>query len=204
MTQLPQPTLYFIRHGETDWNAVNRLQGQQDIPLNARGRQQADHCGEVMRDLLARDHRSAGEFAFIASPLSRARDTMERVRTGLGVDPALYRTDARLAELSFGSWEGCTYADLRQQAGGPRLLAERERDKWNFLPPGGESYAQLLKRIKAWHASVTGDAIVVSHGGVARTLFVLFGVLEPAVAPVHDVEQGAVYRLAPGRMTKYA
>lgn len=200
---MPQPTLYFIRHGETDWNAVSRLQGQHDIPLNALGRRQAVHCGEVMRDLLARDHRGADEFEFIASPLSRARETMELVRAGLGLDPGAFRTDARLAELSFGRWEGFTYADLRQQEQGPRKLAERERDKWNFVPPGGESYAQLLVRIQGWHATLDRDAIVVSHGGVARTLFVHFGLLRPAVAPVHDVDQGVVYDLAPGKLARY-
>jgi broad specificity phosphatase PhoE len=157
-----------------------------------------------MRDLLARHHRTAGEFDFVASPLSRARETMELLRAGLGLDPAGYRTDARLAELSFGRWEGFTYADLRQQDGGPRMLAERERDKWDFVPPGGESYARLLLRIAAWHSTLARDSVVVSHGGVARTLFVHFGLLKPAVAPVHDVDQGVVYELAPGQLSRHA
>jgi probable phosphoglycerate mutase len=200
---MPHPTLFFIRHGETDWNAEGRLQGQQDVPLNGRGRRQAVHCGEVMRDLLARDGRSADAFDFIASPLSRARETMESIRSVLGLDPAAYRLDGRLAEHSFGAWEGFTYAELRQRPPGPRLLAERERDKWNFLPPGGEGYAQLLVRVRAWYSSIAHDTIVVSHGGVARTLFVLIGVLQPDVAPVHEVDQGAVYQLAPGSLSKY-
>ena len=52
---MPRPTLYFVRHGETDWNAERRLQGQHDIPLNALGRTQASRCGEILRDLFARD-----------------------------------------------------------------------------------------------------------------------------------------------------
>jgi probable phosphoglycerate mutase len=198
------PKLYFIRHGETDWNAEARLQGQQDIPLNARGRVQAARCGEIMREQLAREARQADEFVFISSPLGRARDTMEATRTALGLSAAGYRTDARLIELSFGDWEGCTYADLRKKPGGGRALAERERDKWNFVPPGGESYAQLLVRIAAWYASVTEDVIVVSHGGVARTLFVHLGLLAPAVAPIHDVDQGVVYDLGPALLAKYS
>lgn len=200
---MPQPTLYFIRHGETDWNAVSRLQGQHDVPLNERGRGQAVRCAQVMRDLLARVDRCTEEFDFIASPLSRARETMELMRSGLGLEPEAYRIDARLAELSFGEWEGFTYAELQQRPTGPPQLAERERDKWNFLPPAGESYAQLFLRVRGWYASVDRDAIVVSHGGVARTLFVLFGVLQPAAAPVHDVDQGAVYVFAPGKLSKY-
>jgi broad specificity phosphatase PhoE len=198
------PKLYFIRHGETDWNAEARLQGQQDIPLNARGRTQAVRCGEIMRDLLARDGRRADEFVYLSSPSSRARDTMAAVRAGLGLPANGYRTDARLIELSFGDWEGCTYTDLRRKPGGGRALAERERDKWNFVPPGGESYAQLLVRIAAWHATVTADVIVVSHGGVARTLFVHLGLLAPAVAPVHDVDQGVVYDLGSGLLARYS
>lgn len=197
------PQLYFMRHGETDWNADARLQGQQDIPLNARGRAQGVRCGAILRDLLARGGRRADEFAFISSPLGRARETMELMRTGLGLTPDGYATDPRLAELSFGEWEGFTYADLRRRPGGGRTIAARERDKWNFVPPGGESYAQLFVRVKEWQLSLTGDAIVVSHGGVLRTLFVHFGLLAPAVAPVHDVDQGVVYDLAPGRMEKY-
>jgi probable phosphoglycerate mutase len=198
------PKLYFIRHGETGWNAEARLQGQQDIPLNARGRAQAVRCGEIMRDLLARDGRHPDEFMYISSPSSRARDTMAATRAGLGLPADGYRTDARLIELSFGGWEGCTYADLRKKPGGGRALAERERDKWNFVPPGGESYAMLLVRVAAWHASVTEDAVVVSHGGVARTLFVHLGLLAPAVAPVHDVDQGVVYDLGPALLAKYS
>jgi broad specificity phosphatase PhoE len=198
------PQLYFMRHGETDWNAEARLQGQQDIPLNARGRQQAANCGKILGNLLAHRGLRADEFVFLASPLSRARDTMELVRGVIGLVPSCYQIDPRLAELSFGDWEGFTYNDLRQRPGGGRALAARERDKWNFVPPGGESYAQLLVRIKDWLASVTSDAIVVSHGGVARTLFVHFGVLAPVVAPVRDVDQGVVYELGPGRMVRHA
>lgn len=200
---MAQPTLYFIRHGETDWNAVGRLQGQCDIPLNERGRAQAVHCAKVLHGLFAREQRSPDEFDFMASPLSRARETMQLVRTGLGLDPAAYRLDPRLAELSFGAWEGLTYAELRQRPSGSRQIAERERDKWNFLPPEGESYAELFARTRSWYESLERDAVTVAHGGVARTLFVLFGLLQPDVAPSHDVDQGAVYVLAPGHLAKY-
>ncbi len=59
----------------------------------------------------------------------------------MGLDPRAYRTDARLMEMSFGRWEGFTFAEL--QAREAAALAERERDKWGFVLPGGESYAQL-------------------------------------------------------------
>jgi len=199
-----QPLFYFMRHGETDWNVQGRLQGQHDIPLNAVGYGQASACGEILRDLLARDGRDPAGFDYVASPLMRARNTMELVRAGLGLHAAGYRTDGRLAELSFGRWEGLTFADIKRNAADVQALATREHDKWGFVPPGGESYADLLERVRQWHATVARDTIVVAHGGVARTLIVHFGIEPPAAAPVHNIEQGVVYRFAPGRLVRYA
>jgi broad specificity phosphatase PhoE len=196
--------LYFIRHGETDWNAEGRLQGQHDTPLNKVGIGQAVRCGDILRALLERDGRDPRAFDYVASPLDRARKTMERVRKGLALDPAGYRTDARLVELSFGHWEGFTFAELKARVADTRALAAREHDKWSFVPPGGESYADLLVRVSAWHASVTRDTIVVSHGGVARTLIVHFEVEPTAAAPIHSIEQGVVYQFAPGQLTRFA
>jgi broad specificity phosphatase PhoE len=201
---MSQPLFYFMRHGETDWNVEGRLQGQHDIPLNKVGYGQASACGEIMRDLLEREGRDAASFDYVASPLTRARKTMELVRAGLGLDAAGYRTDARLAELSFGRWEGLTFAELKREAGAVRALATREHDKWGFRPPAGESYADLLVRVQEWHATVARDTIAVAHGGVARTLIVHFGIEPPAAAPVHNIEQGVVYRFAPGSLTRYA
>jgi probable phosphoglycerate mutase len=201
---MSQPTLYFMRHGETDWNVERRLQGQHDTPLNARGRGQALACGEILRVLLARDGRDPHSFDFVASPLARARVSMELMRSALGVDPARYRTDARLAELSFGRWEGFTFEELREREPDTLALAAREHDKWSFVPPGGESYADLLVRVREWLVTVTRDTVVVAHGGVARTMIVHFGIAPPAAAPVHDIAQGVVYGFAPGRLVRYA
>ena len=68
------PVLYYIRHGETDFNVEGRLQGRRDTVLNARGRQQAAECGGLLRDLFARERRDAADFAYVASPLLRARE----------------------------------------------------------------------------------------------------------------------------------
>ena len=69
---MARPVLYFVRHGETDWNAAHRLQGQHDSALNASGRAQATRCGTILRDLLARDGRKPEELDYVASPLARA------------------------------------------------------------------------------------------------------------------------------------
>jgi probable phosphoglycerate mutase len=166
--------LYVIRHGQTDWNAERRLQGQKDIPLNSFGRSQATQNGEMLRGLIG----AAEGFSFIASPLSRTRETMERVREAMGLDPLAYRTDERLMELSFGEWEGQTLKEVRKVS--PEKLLARTADKWSFIPPGedAESYEILCWRIGAWLQSLDGPTVSVSHGGVIRSLFRLIGGVE--------------------------
>jgi broad specificity phosphatase PhoE len=193
--------LYYVRHGETVWNVQGRLQGQHDSDLTERGRAQAVQCGEILRDLLARDGQAAAQLDYVASPLGRARDTMERLRATLGLNATDYRTDARLAELSFGRWEGLAYPTLL--ASEQDLLAARERDKWGFAPPGGESYADLLARVRAWHATITRDSVVVAHGGTGRALVALYGIAPPEAAAVTNVDQGVVYVFASGGWTRY-
>jgi broad specificity phosphatase PhoE len=195
------PLLYYVRHGETEWNVQGRLQGQHDSDLTERGRAQAEHCGGILRDLLARDGRASASLDYVASPLGRARITMELLRAALDLDATDYRTDARLAELSFGRWEGLAYPQV--QATAQDLLAVRERDKWNFTPPGGESYADLLARVRAWHATIERDSVVVAHGGTARALVALYGIASPEAAATTNVGQGVVYAFAAGGWTKY-
>ena len=80
--------IIFARHGETAYNAENRLQGQRDIPLNARGREQARAVGGTLRSLLGREIDQLDEAqAFFASPLERARETMEIARDAMGLAP---------------------------------------------------------------------------------------------------------------------
>lgn len=199
---MASPVLYFIRHGETAWNAERRLQGQRDIPLNALGHEQAARCGSILNAAMARGKHLPEDFDFIASPLSRARVTMELVRDGLGLDRNEYRTEPRLMELSFGEWEGWDYDELRRHQPDHPVLARTSApgEGWRLAPPGGESYEQLLARVCAWHAEVERDTVVVAHGGVCRVLFVHFGIEEAQSA--HQIEQGVVYQFAPGRLTR--
>jgi len=96
------PTIYYIRHGETEWNALGRLQGTQDIPLNDLGRKQAASAGAILSGLFARDGRSEASLEFVASPLVRARSTMELVRGSLSLPPDQYAIDPRLREIGYG------------------------------------------------------------------------------------------------------
>jgi probable phosphoglycerate mutase len=160
-------TIFFVRHGQTAWNAQKRYQGQTDIPLNDTGRQQARGNGRALRRLIGAN----ANLDFIASPLSRARETMELVREELGLPREDYATDARLIEVSYGEWEGRTYPQLLEEE--PGNMARRAADNWNFIPPGGESYRQMSQRIDGWRRGVRRDCVVVAHGGVMRLLQVL-------------------------------
>ncbi len=191
------PKILFIRHGETDYNAQGRLQGQRDVPLNPRGREQARAVGRSL--LRLRGTEIAGldaACAFVASPLSRARETMELARTAMEFEPGAFQLDARLKELGFGEWEGLTWAEVRGRD--PAGLKARHADKWNFTPPGGESYAMLAARLRSWLDEQAGDIFVAAHGGVARALAVLIAGLAPEVAMEIDIWQGRAIAFAEG------
>jgi broad specificity phosphatase PhoE len=181
--------LIFLRHGETAYNAENRLQGQRDIPLNARGREQARAVGRTLAARIKSEiERLEAAGAFIASPLERARETMEIARDAMGLAPSRYRLAPALKELTFGAWEGLTWREIEARDG--KAVRAREKDKWSFTPPGGESYAMLTARVRPWLEGLTGDVFVVSHGGVARALMTLIAGFPPAKAAEAPIAQG--------------
>jgi probable phosphoglycerate mutase len=196
------PVLYYVRHGETEFNLQGRLQGRRDTVLNAHGRQQAAECGVVLRDLFARDQRQAQDFKYISSPLKRARQTMEILRGVLGLAPLDYEIDPRLIEIAYGEWEGLTLPEIEARNTG--VLTQRERDKWDFAPPGGESYQQLTARIDDWYRSLTSDVVVTAHGGGVRALMALFKILPEEEATHAQIAQGVVYVFADGTLSRYS
>jgi broad specificity phosphatase PhoE len=199
---MPAPTIYYIRHGETAWNAEGRFQGTQDIPLNDLGRRQAADAGGILTDLFARDGRNQASLTFVASPLSRARSTMELLRGVLKLPTGGYAVDARLREIGYGRWEGATLAQM--QASDPELFAARLSDKWTVPPPDGESYASVQARVSDWYNQLTSDTVAVAHGGTARALMVALGVETSDSAADLTIEQGAVYVFGDGGLRKYS
>jgi len=196
------PVLYYVRHGETNFNSEGRLQGRRDTVLNAHGRCQAAECGALLRDLFARDRRQVGDFKYISSPLKRARETMEILRATLGLEPHDYEIDARLIEIAYGEWEGLTLPEIETRNAG--ILTQRERDKWDFAPPGGESYRQLATRIDDWYRSLTHDTVIAAHGGGVRALMALFKVVTEEQATHAQIEQGVVYVFADGKLSRFS
>lgn len=181
--QLAVP-LCIVRHGETDWNVEGRLQGQKDIALNGRGRAQAEAVGRE----LARLHPEVTGFDFVSSPLLRAQETMRILRTALRLEPGHYTVDDDLRELTFGSWEGFTWNEVRDHD--PVGAAGREADKWAFVPPGGENYAMLAERIAGWLGTIERPTLAVTHGGVARVLLGLLCGMNSADVPLQEITQG--------------
>jgi broad specificity phosphatase PhoE len=190
--------LWFIRHGETDFNREGRLQGQQDTPLNAKGREQASAVGRALRKLAGAEMaalNAAG--AFVASPFERTRRTMELARTAMGFEPGTYALDDRLKELTFGAWEGFTWSEI--EARDPAGATARAAAKWEFVPPEGESYAGLARRVTPWLEAIEGDLFVASHGGVARALMYLIAGMAPEKAAEAPIQQGRAILFEEGR-----
>jgi broad specificity phosphatase PhoE len=191
----PGITLYYVRHGETEWNRERRYQGQRDIPLNETGRSQAARNGRILADALGA---GAAAFDYVASPLARATETMQIVRRELALPPDDYRRDDRLREINYGHWEGLQWDGLAEVD--PAGFAARAADFWGWQPQGGESYRMLAARVESWLGDVSRDSVVVAHGGVSRALRgLLFGV--PAAEIPHlPVPQDQVLVVEAGAM----
>ena len=198
MTVLVWPEIYFIRHGETPWNAERRYQGRQDIPLNDKGRGQASENGRTLAALFRARGLDPQSFEWHSSPLGRTRETMERVRAGFDVSLPETKFDVRLMEISFGVLEGSLFDEL------PATMAvaagSRNETYWEFRPDNGENYRDVEARLTEFAAVLGGPSVVVAHGGIARTLRVLI-----EGAPIVDVvnwapPQDAVMHFTPGTM----
>jgi broad specificity phosphatase PhoE len=198
---MPVPVIYYIRHGETAWNAAGRFQGSQDIPLNDLGRSQAVAAGGILADLLARDGHEASSLPFVASPLGRARLTMELVRGAMRLPPGDYAIDDRLREIGYGSWEGLTLPEMERHDAA--TFASRNADKWGVAAPSGESYAGVTVRMREWFDGLVADTVTVAHGGTMRALMVALGIATPLQAAETPIGQGVVYVFGVRGMEKY-
>lgn len=155
--------IYFVRHGETDYNKTRRIQGRTDIPLNEDGRSQAKEAARKLAGM---------SFSYVyVSPLERARTTAE-ILTGQTSDHFI--TDQRLTELSFGVMEGTRIEELPEQ-----MKALFSKPEAYVEPEGGESLSALIDRCgsflrdlleKLKKEKVEQPVLVVSHGAAIRGL----------------------------------
>jgi broad specificity phosphatase PhoE len=155
-------TLFFVRHGETEWNRVGRWQGHADIPLSEEGKQQAATLGE--RFVTERQ-----EFDHIyASDLGRALQTAQIVAAALGmpVHPLI-----ELREMHLGGWSGLTSAEIRTQYADDWEAFERGEDfrrgeHGESLADIRARIAEVIERLVAEHPGQR--LLVVTHGGTIR------------------------------------
>jgi broad specificity phosphatase PhoE len=182
-------TLYFSRHGQTEANLQKRFSGKKDTPLTALGREQAHEIGQVLK----RELGVKPSIACVASPLQRARTTMEIARGVLELPREGYTTDPRIQEIDLGSWDQLTDDEARMLD--PAYYDRRAGDKWNVPALGGEDYEDVATRLMDWIAALKTDTFAVSHGAATRILRGLFLGLDAARMSALDEPQGVVFRV---------
>ncbi|MBI3071214.1 MAG: histidine phosphatase family protein [Deltaproteobacteria bacterium] len=177
----------FVRHGETDWNRIRRVQGRGPVPLNAHGERQADRLGDRYR----------GEKidALYASGLVRAMQTARRISEATDKEVTV---DERLAEIDHGEVEGLMLPELTAQF--PEILRLWSTSPDLVVYPGGEAMIEVQKRmiaaLEGFRARHRGEwIVVVSHQFALSTLFA--AILE---APLRRMR---TFRLAAGSVTRF-
>lgn len=187
-------TLYFVRHGETEWNRVGRYQGSTNVPLSETGLRQADITADYLAD-----------FSFdgiFTSPLDRARITAEKIAEKHHMEPVVMPD---LSELCFGEWEGKTFDEINSLW--PGQIDELYDHPDRLLIPGGETFQQLENRTMNAISDILdrGDDhtwLIVSHGASIRSM--LCGLLEIPIAHAWNFRQSnvnltCVQHMGPGR-----
>jgi phosphoserine phosphatase len=151
---------YFIRHGETQWNAEGLLSGRTDVPLSEAGMRQAQ--------LLAERLRAVPVEAMYSSPLERAVETARLIGQAIGRESVV---DQRLVELNYGAWEGRTFEEVIRSA--PDDYRNWAADPAHVAPPEGETGLHLVERVMPFLAELAqrhqkGNVVVVCHKTVCR------------------------------------
>jgi broad specificity phosphatase PhoE len=176
--------IVLLRHGTTDLNASGRFLSRADPPLNAEGRVQA----QAVRNEIER----YGPGRVMVSPALRARET-----AALAVPDVAPEPRAELREIDFGTWEGCTLAEVAEVA--PDAVAARRRDPVDFRPPEGESFRDVAVRLQSLVRDLRqaeGNVLVVAHRGTLGVLERLLRGLDLRDPSVHPIEPGC-FRMVP-------
>jgi len=142
--------IWLVRHGQTAFNAEGRIQGAKDSPLTALGEEQGRRLGQMLGRIAPKEVR------IIASPLGRTQHTARIIREHGGFGSPI-ETDARLAEISLGEWDGMLKGDIRERV--PDYDAGPNRWSWFFNAPGGDSWDALNTRLQSW----LEEAVATDH-----------------------------------------
>ena len=180
---MSHPELYILRHGETEWNAENRMQGELNSPLTQKGEMDAARQGEILQTL------DLTGFAFLCSPQGRAFQTAGIALGRIATD---VRTDDRLREIGVGDWSGLLRDDLPMPEGKDPFMAQYE------IAPNGEGFERLETRCRGFLADLQGPSVLITHGITSRMLrSIVAGEGAVSVPTIHG-GQGCVYHLKDG------
>jgi broad specificity phosphatase PhoE len=190
---------FIARHGETVFNAVQRMQGDAvHTPLTRAGFAQADAMGEALLRRLG----PKPKLDLWASDSGRALQTLAVIAEHLELDWHKARSDARLREIGIGAWSELYYRDVAAEQG---PILDGETGLFRVRPAGGESYAEVAARLQAWiddTEAETGDRLILMHGMSSRVLRGMLAgsdELSSCGAPVADgVPQGSVVEMQDG------
>lgn len=165
-----------LRHGDTAWSAEGRIQGRTDVPLSDSGR-------AAIRALSGSPFLKG--MRVVTSPLSRCVETASLIGA-----PAAER-EPRLAEMSWGAWEGRSLAELRAELG--ESMRANEARGWDFRPDGGESPREVFARVTAWLKELTVPTLAVTHRGVIRAMLAAATGWDMLGKPPVTLEWGSVH-----------
>ena len=183
---------YLVRHGETEWNAQGRFQGQLDSALTPLGRQQANGVGTLLAKVLPQ----GAAVAMHASPLGRTRDTAAILARHRAYAPV--RFDHRLQEVTTGAWDGLDHVGI--EAGWPGCLDGCTAFDWYFRSPDGEGYDAACARFGDWLDKAEEPVVAVSHGLAGRLIRGVYLGLAREAALCLPVPQDVVWHLHGGRV----
>ncbi len=184
---MTHPKIWFLRHGQTEWNAQSRLQGQRDSPLTVAGIADAHRQAKIMEPIL---HENP---VLVASPLGRVRQTADIVLRGRA-----YRTDARLMEFDAGAWQGLLRDDI--MAAHPHMAPLSPLEIYGAAE-GGEGMARFEARISAFLSELDAPTVIVAHGLLGQVLRAQVCGLSLTRAGRLSNRQGCVYVLENGQET---
>jgi alpha-ribazole phosphatase len=154
--------IYLLRHGETEENKNKVYYGKLDVGLNEKGKVQAKHAADFLRDV-----------NFSSVYISERRRTRETAEIVLGNSSATFIVDNRINEISFGEFEGKSYEEIKKTF---PVECEQWDENWKeFIPPGGESYLKFCNRISSFMQELLRkkeeEVLIVTHGGVIRAMY---------------------------------
>ncbi len=181
------PKIWFLRHGQTEWNKAFRLQGQLDSPLTEQGKADAARQAGLIAPVLAQTP------DIYVSPLGRTRQTAE-----IALNGAPYQTDDRLMEIHAGAWQGRHRSDI--MADHPEWAQTRPSALEIYqAAEAGEGLDAFRARITGFLDDLTGPTVIVAHGLLGQVLRAIVCGLDMAAAGRLSNDQGCVYVLENGR-----